>query len=64
MKIITKEVFEKENEVITEDNTKLFDDEKSRMIIKIVTSMSNFLYVKLSQHYEFIVNCSCEKAAL
>ena len=46
-KIVSKEVMEKEVTITTEENTKLYEDEESKMIINIVVSMSNFLSIKL-----------------
>ena len=46
---------EKEVTITTEETTKLYEDEESKMIINIVVSMSNFLSIKLNHQYEFIV---------
>lgn len=54
-KMISKEIMEKDTNVILEETTKLYDDKESKMIINIVVSMSNFLSIKLNHQYEFIV---------
>jgi hypothetical protein len=54
-KINSKEIMEKDQTLTTEENTKLYEDENSRIIINIITSMSNHLSINLNHQYEFIV---------
>ena len=54
-KIVSKELMEKEQGLILEEDTKLYEDEKSKIIINIITTMSNFLSINLHHQYEFIV---------
>ena len=54
-KVISKELMEQDQNVIQEENPKLYDDDLSKKIVNVVNSMSNFLAVNLNHQYEFIV---------
>ena len=54
-KINSREILENNANIASDDNSKLYEDRDSKMIINIVTSMCNFLSIKLNHQYEFIV---------